>query len=240
MAMWAVLLVVLGMGVGWVVIPKLGPTPAPSLPTAEREAEESRRKQVEAEEKRLADERAKLAEEQQRLKAEQEKLAKEQQLIAQAKAEAEKKKLKEQAEAAEKKRREQAEAEAARSQPSYLEDAGGGVLRQPSRGLEWTQSDNGYDIDWDSARSYCASKGGGWRLPTVAELQSLYDRSLAGVGCGGGTCYVSPLFRLTNIWFWSNEPNGSSEAWYVTLGYGARNSNPRSVVILRALCVRPS
>ncbi|MGE0371866.1 MAG: DUF1566 domain-containing protein [Gammaproteobacteria bacterium] len=131
--------------------------------------------------------------------------------------------------------------EAARSRPPYyLEDVGGGVLRQPSRGLEWTQSDNGSDIDWKAAIAYCAAKGGGWRLPTVAELESLYAASLAGVTCGGWTCEVSPLLRLTGPLFWSNESNGSSEAWYVFLIDGLRYSVPRSYApYVRALCVRP-
>ncbi|MGE0371862.1 MAG: protein kinase [Gammaproteobacteria bacterium] len=130
--------------------------------------------------------------------------------------------------------------EEARSRPShFLGDAGGGVLLQPSRGLAWTQSDNGSSITWDAASAYCAAKGGGWRLPTTAELLSLMGGE--GTLCGGVTCGVSSLFRLTSYWFWSNEMSGSSGAWGVRLRSGARASHHRSLDDdKRALCVRPS
>ncbi|MGE3480985.1 MAG: DUF1566 domain-containing protein [Gammaproteobacteria bacterium] len=208
---------------------------------AELEALERQLKTLEVEEaKRIAEEKSRAAaakakaEAEARARAEAEARAKVQaEAEARAKAEAE---VRAQAEAA---RRAE---EAARSRPhSYLEDVGGGILLQPARSLQWTQSDNGSDIDWDAASGYCAAKGGGWRLPTVAELQSLYDESLAGVPCGNLTCEVSPLLRLTSFWFWSNETNGSSEAWYVTLYNGHRNLGHRSYGLDgRALCVRPS
>ena len=78
------------------------------------------------------------------------------------------------------------------------------MLRQPATGLEWTQSDNGSDINWASAGAYCAGKGSGWRLPSTAELQSLYDASgTVSTSCGSETCRVSPLFRLTGPVGWS-------------------------------------
>lgn len=105
-------------------------------------------------------------------------------------------------------------------------------------GLEWAESDNDGSIDWNKAKSYCASKGRGWRLPTVAELQNSY-RSGKTTRCGSYKCKVASKSRLTGVWFWSNEPNGSSEAWFVDLNDGNRDTNHvGGSASRRALCVR--
>ncbi len=45
--------------------------------------------------------------------------------------------------------------------------------------LMWAAKDNGSDINWASAVSYCEEYRGGdftnWRLPTISELEGLYD-----------------------------------------------------------------
>lgn len=45
--------------------------------------------------------------------------------------------------------------------------------------LMWAAKDNGKDINWDDAKSYCENyRGGGynnWRMPTLDELEELYD-----------------------------------------------------------------
>jgi hypothetical protein len=114
--------------------------------------------------------------------------------------------------------------------------------------LIWASADNGSDINWGDAGRYCAGKGSGWTLPSVAALQSLYDAS----GAHGfswtsprtGTVYtVKPatsLIRLSSCCSWSNESNGSSEAWGVFLYNGTRNSGSVVTAGARALCVRRS
>lgn len=105
---------------------------------------------------------------------------------------------------------------------------------------EWALSDNGSDINWSEATQYCASKGTGWRLPTVAELQSIYDPAQSQY-CGRYTCHVAPKFHLTSFAFWTKEQQVSSNAAFVYLDDGKR-------VVLnivhgkdqRALCVRQS
>ena len=121
--------------------------------------------------------------------------------------------------------------------------SGNGTVRDRKTGLEWAQRDNGQDINWNSARSYCSNlglAGGGWRLPSMDELEGIYDRSeTLTTSCGGYTCEVSPLFSLTGYWYWSDESNGSSEAWFFSLGDGSRASLTVSYPgLLRALCVR--
>lgn len=121
--------------------------------------------------------------------------------------------------------------------------SGSGTVRDSQTGLEWAQRDNGQDITWNSARSYCSNlstAGGGWRLPSMDELQGIYDPSATlTTSCGIGTCRVSPQFNLSSYWFWSNESNGSSEAWGFALNNGDRYSNLLSNDgVRRALCVR--
>jgi hypothetical protein len=86
--------------------------------------------------------------------------------------------------------------------------------------------------------NHCQGQGGGWRLPSSAELQSLFKAELPGVQCGEYSCKVSERFSLSGPWFWSNERNGSSEAWFVSLFTGARFSSLVGTGYRRALCVR--
>jgi hypothetical protein len=137
------------------------------------------------------------------------------------------------------------------------------VLRDTRTALEWTRQDNGEDIDWRSADSYCrdlAVLGGGWRLPTMMELVELYDDSdTLSASCGDARCAVSPLLNLTSHWYWSSELKGDPSshlstdrgtsqtrgrvaARYFSLSSRGRytstpeqNRFPRN---LRALCVR--
>jgi hypothetical protein len=54
-----------------------------------------------------------------------------------------------------------------------------GIWRDPSTGLEWTNKDNGSDINWTQARVYCRDlplgSYGDWRLPTIDELQGIFE-----------------------------------------------------------------
>ena len=56
---------------------------------------------------------------------------------------------------------------------------GDGTVTDTKTGLMWSVKDNGNHINWTDARSYCQSYSGGghkdWRMPTLAELTSLYD-----------------------------------------------------------------
>jgi uncharacterized caspase-like protein/formylglycine-generating enzyme required for sulfatase activity len=110
--------------------------------------------------------------------------------------------------------------------------------------LEWAESDNGADINWHEAKQYCADKGSGWRLPSMAELQENYQTGQP-TPCGTVllfgtyTCKVASKSRLTGPVFWSNEPNGSSEAWYMLLDTGVQHANPmKDRTERRALCAR--
>lgn len=122
---------------------------------------------------------------------------------------------------------------------------GDGTVRDSQTGLQWAQRDNGQDINWNNARSYCSNlstAGGGWRLPSMDELDGIYDRSeTLTTPCGQWTCEVSPLFSLTGPVVWISESSGSSGAWTFALTNGRRYSFSVSPTDDgRALCVRRS
>jgi formylglycine-generating enzyme required for sulfatase activity len=107
-----------------------------------------------------------------------------------------------------------------------------------THGLEWADSDNDYEINWSEAKQYCASKGSGWRLPSISELLSSYQSGQE-TPCASWTCKVASKSRLTSPWFWTNEQRGSSAAWAIILTSGNRSAAPvENPGILRALCVR--
>lgn len=129
------------------------------------------------------------------------------------------------------------------SATSEVIDQGGGVLKQVATDAEWAQSDNGSDIAWNEAGKFCAGKGEGWRLPSVAELLSLYDKSgNSDTSCGPGfTCKVSLLFHLTGPWAWSNEASNPLSTWIVILTRGNTNTYVISDgTKKRALCILDS
>ncbi len=84
-----------------------------------------------------------------------------------------------------------------------------GVVRDTKTGLEWIA---GHDRDthWYKAESWVESlsiDGGGWRMPTREELESLYQK-------GAGTRNMTPLLKTTGWWVWSRETKDSSSAWH--------------------------
>lgn len=109
-------------------------------------------------------------------------------------------------------------------------------------GLQWAESDNGSLIGWNEATQYCASKGSGWRLPTVAELQNSY-KSGHSIPCGDysySICQFASNSRLTGNFIWANSFHGSSSPWPRGVDIGAARSDDPYVLgdIHRALCVR--
>ncbi len=61
---------------------------------------------------------------------------------------------------------------------------GDGTVTDTTTGLMWAAKDNGSDINWSDAKGYCENyRGGGytdWRMPTLDELETLYDDSFKG------------------------------------------------------------
>jgi Novel STAND NTPase 1/Protein of unknown function (DUF1566) len=113
------------------------------------------------------------------------------------------------------------------------------IVVDKATGLMWTRRDNGEDIDWNDANEYAKRlRLGGhsdWRLPTIDELEKLYDPK------GGNRYNIRKPFRLSNWLVWSSTEKGSDSAWSFYFN-GGRRSSFRMVGSLgyRALCVRRS
>ena len=85
-----------------------------------------------------------------------------------------------------------------------------GTVLDTKTNLMWADKDNGSDINWAKAKSYCENyRGGGytdWRLPTLDELAGLYDKSKTykAVRCGFDV-HLTKLIRLTCSFVWASE-----------------------------------
>lgn len=120
----------------------------------------------------------------------------------------------------------------------------------PATKLMWTRRDNGADVDWNAADSYCRSlRTGGysdWRLASIEELQGIYDPNQEARNACDRPFHIKGRIKLSSCdpafagnWVWSGTRKGSG-AW--GFGYGgwqrgafSVNRGPR-----RALCVRTS
>lgn len=109
-------------------------------------------------------------------------------------------------------------------------------------GLTWNKSDNGSDVTWQQAVSYCQSQQA--RLPTIDELQAIFSQSINTPGqCCGGHAVV--FHAKGNIqlsgWEWSSTPGyTNAQAWYF---YFVQNGGKVAAPLSkntdgRALCVR--
>jgi hypothetical protein len=90
-------------------------------------------------------------------------------------------------------------------------------------------------VNWNQAIAYCANlRLGGytdWRLPTIEELQGIYD-------VNASEKHVKGNLNLSSKYFWSSTP-ASSKAWFFFFSNGRRYtfriSDSKED---RALCVR--
>jgi tetratricopeptide (TPR) repeat protein len=84
--------------------------------------------------------------------------------------------------------------------------------------LMWAAKDNGVDINWQSAKSYCENyRGGGytdWRMPTLDELAGLYDKAKTYKSACGYDVHSTELIRLTCSMVWASETRGSQGAFF--------------------------
>jgi hypothetical protein len=101
-----------------------------------------------------------------------------------------------------------------------------GVVTDSRTGLQWAARDNGKSIDWWNAKSYCENYTGGgytdWRLPTLDELDGLYDSK------SGNRYHVTTKFiDISKCCPWASETRGS-EAAYFDFDDGRRDWSPQS------------
>ncbi len=106
----------------------------------------------------------------------------------------------------------------------------------PATRLMWATQDNGSDVDWNQAANYCATLrlgGAQWRLPTIDELQSLYDPTQDFNGY-----YIKGGIRVSGV-VWSSSDREFGEAWGFNFKDGQRTAVPTDFNFrTRAVCVR--
>lgn len=111
-----------------------------------------------------------------------------------------------------------------------------GVIFDPGTGLEWCAGPD-QDTNWEQARDWAgklSTAGGGWRLPTLAELRGLYRKGIAPNN-------IDPVFGMQNqdLLVWSSETNGPSSVYFFIFTDGSEYwTYPMYSYYTRALAVR--
>jgi hypothetical protein len=82
-----------------------------------------------------------------------------------------------------------------------------GTVTDTKTGLMWADHDNGSNINWWGAKSYCEGYSGGgksgWRMPTIDELRQLNSSGAYG-----------SVIKKTSSFVWSSEIRGSDAAYF--------------------------
>ena len=117
-----------------------------------------------------------------------------------------------------------------------------GMVLDTRTNLMWAADDNGINIDWYNAKSYCESyRGGGytdWRMPRQDELAGLYDAAKTYESNCGYDVYLTALIHLSCSALWASETQGAAAAAF-RFRDGERGWAPQSGSgTLRALPVR--
>ncbi len=130
-------------------------------------------------------------------------------------------------------------------------DNGDGTVTDHQRGLMWGKADNQGDINWIQAEKWVKytfpytleKRYDNWRLPTLAELQSILieDKNAEGyeTDCGQWVKII-PQIRLSCGWVWTSEISPSAPSARVfnfdnVYHYTVRKAHKRGY---RALAVR--
>lgn len=108
-----------------------------------------------------------------------------------------------------------------------------GVISDSATGLEWYVGPD-RNTTWHQAKAWTESltaAGGGWRLPTVPELETLYQP-------GAGRNNMDPNFQTTGVWVWSGQLRNDYSAWAFGFSDGREGWNVLDNVNGRAFAVR--
>jgi len=113
----------------------------------------------------------------------------------------------------------------------------GGTVVDPNTHLTWQQAVDSQVRTWEQATVYCAAltlAGGGWRLPTMSELQSLIDERVTDPSIDAVAFSGTP-----SEGFWAGTPLAEMPPyrWFVSFDRGiAYNAVPEHLYNVR--CVR--
>lgn len=94
----------------------------------------------------------------------------------------------------------------------------GTTVTDTKTGLQWQQAVSSQTYLSPAAATYCASLGAGWRVPTVKELATIIDFSVASPGpTVDGTAFPN---TPTIQWYQSATALSSSDVWAVSFQDG--------------------
>ncbi len=100
-------------------------------------------------------------------------------------------------------------------------DNGDGTVTDTETGLMWAQTDNMGNINWHDARLYCENiilgRYDDWRMPTISELETLYDSGLERreTICGKKV-RSTPRVDLSCGFVWSSDVRSVSERYPIS------------------------
>lgn len=75
------------------------------------------------------------------------------------------------------------------------------TIKIPGRDIYVNGMDEPKRMSWDAANSVCNCKGKGWRLPTIGELQTIYQ-------------YQGMFGNFSREYYWAKEMNKRSGRYY--------------------------
>jgi len=108
-------------------------------------------------------------------------------------------------------------------------DLGKGVIKDTKTGIMWAQKDSyvdlGHSLSWNQSNDYANKLATGgytdWRLPTIAELKTIYEPSKSNKDIFGGSVKLDPIFAARGPYnYWSQDAEGSCCARTMTFDYG--------------------
>ncbi len=120
------------------------------------------------------------------------------------------------------------------------QDGSEGLWKDSTTGLIWTVKDNGSAVNHGQARDYCSnlrlSGYSDWRLPTIDEMEAIYDSKASKQYKARGPIELGDACAV------SGTTNSSGEVWSFCFNYGGRTleratghgSNTRALCVRRA------
>ena len=113
-----------------------------------------------------------------------------------------------------------------------LEAFNNDAVRDNNTGLVWERSPQTATATWNGARFTCINKnvGGqkGWRLPSVPELASLIDPSVAPPGPTLPSGHPFNDVQSAGYWSATTSAEDRSDAWFVYFGIGFVDSDSKT------------
>ncbi|MCL2447353.1 MAG: DUF1566 domain-containing protein [Polyangiaceae bacterium] len=115
-----------------------------------------------------------------------------------------------------------------------------GVVTDTKTGLSWAQSASDTEMTEPAAVMYCGSlstAGGGWRLPSLGELQSIVDESRSDPALDATAFPGAP----STDYYWSQSGYAPFDGfgWMVSFLYGLTSVSNQGLQVGWVRCVRP-